>query len=346
MKAVFVAFLVLISCVPAWTTSPYDLFFRTEADAMLLGGGDVPGDITGRPELDRPTSLLTAGDGRLRLELCSQTPVALIEGDSMPGVWRSDAFKSTWAQTLGEDRRFALGMGHITVDDMVRYAEGGRGYRLDLREKTYGAGVAWRFDDAWTAGASASWGRVSGRAQGSMLADALDLPADTERWPTVQASTSSWVLGLSHQTGRWRMGASHGRSEPSAVLHLSRDQYDYTAPLNVSGYWHELWIAHDAGRECWWALARESENTGDGRVMLGLVGRGDITGEQSGRVRALGWRREAGRSLTAAQVDQLDGDLHLYMQGYAGLLPGISADVHTLRATGDVRTRSARVSRT
>jgi len=46
--------LIALSGAPGMASSPADLFWRIEADAMAEGGADVPGQISLRPQVERP----------------------------------------------------------------------------------------------------------------------------------------------------------------------------------------------------------------------------------------------------------------------------------------------------
>lgn len=310
---------------------------------MLLGGGDIPGDIAARPELHRPTSLLAAESAILRMDLCSQRPLALTENGVTPGLWSSDAFRTTWAQTLGEDQRLAVGVGSSSITDLVRYEEDSRGYGVRLRESRYSAAAAWRFDKAWVGGISSSWGTLVGSAEGSIFADALSLPQDTHRWPSIETNQRSHVLGLSYHNQCWRLGASRGWGDPSATLRLSRDRFDFVAPMSLSTDWYEFWAAYHAGDHRWWASVRDSEMSGSGTVLTGMLGRGDVRTATEDVGYTLGWRQERERSLTQAQVDWRRNEAGNYLQGYVGLLPGIAAEIYTIHAEGEARTRSLRL---
>ncbi len=340
MRALLVLVMTLILAGPVRAVSPYDLFFRAEADAMRMGGGDVPGDVIGRPELRRPTSLLASDAPLVRLDLCSQTPVQLTEDGTVLGRWRSDAAQLTLVQPL--DERWTMGATIETIDDSIWYDEFDS-YRIDMREDSYTFAAACRLSDRWSAGATYRWGGLSGAGKGSAIAEWLDLPADNRKWPTLDIDENSVTVAAGYNTDEWAFGALRGWSEPSATLEVTRDVYDYTAPMDRGADWYELWGVRHCGADDWWASLRKLQSDGSGTIFLGAGGRGDTSLELRDRALSFGWRRESADTMTQAQIDIRKGEYSTYEQGYAGLLPGISADVFTLRSRGYARVRSLRL---
>ena len=340
MRLTLVAAAILAASA-AWAVSPYDLFFRSESDAMMLGGGDVPGEITGRADLDRPTSLLTADRPIVRLDLCSQTPLELSGESGSLGRWRSEVATLTYINPLGE--RWAVGVQAETVDDSIAHTDGPDHYRIGLDEQAYSVAGACRLSRNWTAAATLRWGDLSGSARGSSLPDLLSLPADRMRFPTLQLDEHSLTLAAGYESGDWQAGALWGRSEPDATLHVTRATYDYSAPMDQQADRYELWASHRSGADQCWALMRDMQSDGDGTIFLGAGGRGDTSLSLGDQTLSVGWRREGERSVTQVQFDRRDSDFATYDQGYAGLLPGISSEIHTLRASGSARIASLRV---
>src|SRR5690606_10249720 len=79
--------LIALSGAPGKASSPADLFWRLEADAMAEGGADVPGQISLRPQLERPASLPAAGDGGFRIGNADYAPIRLSRGGRLVGRW-------------------------------------------------------------------------------------------------------------------------------------------------------------------------------------------------------------------------------------------------------------------
>jgi hypothetical protein len=333
--------LIIIVAAPAGAVSPYDLFFRSESDSMLMGGGDVPGDITDRPEPERPTSLLGVARPLVRLDLCSQTPVELSDATGTLGRWRSEVLTLSVVKPLNE--RWAVGIQAKTIDDSVWYEDGPDNYRLHSSEEAYALSGAYRVNRRWSVGGAYAWGELDGDARGSALAAALDLAPDTEQWPRLRLDDSNLTLAATFDDGRWSAGALRGWSDPRATLRVTRDVYNYTAPLDQGADWLEIWAGYREGADQWWALMRDRDSSGDGTIMLGAGGRGDTSLQLQDRAISAGWRRESGRTITQAQIDRRDSEFATYEQGYAGLLPGISADIYTLRASGNARIWSLRL---
>lgn len=321
--------------------SPYDLFFRSESDAMLLGGGDAPGEITGRPEVDRPTSLLETDRPMIRLDICSQTPLQLTDETGTIGRWHSDSVKLTLVQPV--DERWTVGVQVETVDDSIWYDDGESSYRIGANTDDYTIGGACQISDDWTAAAAWTSGSLDGSGRGTAVADLLDLPDGNPRWPTLSIDQSSFTLAAGHKGERWQGGALVGWSDPDATLRVTRDIYDYSAPLDSGTDWYEIWGGYREGPDQWWAGLRDMQSDGTGTIFLGAGGRGDTNLDLSDRTLSLGWRHETRHTITQAQVDWRESSFATYEQGYAGLLPGISADIFTFRANGSAEIGSLRL---
>lgn len=343
MKILFVIVAAIMLAAPAYAVSPYDLFFRSETDAMLRGGGDVPDDITGRPDLRHPTSLLHAERPMVRLDLCSQTPVELVREGEAVGRWRSDIATLSAVMPL-QDGRWSAGLYATTIDDSVWYESGDQEWRLDLDEQRWGVGVAYQVDPTWRAGISCTSGELTGSAGGAALAEMLSLTPGDERWPGINSDSTNLTLGASGTSGPWQFGAQHNWSEPDATLSVRRDVYDYAAPMQLSGHGSEAWVSYHQGRDRWWASWRESCSSGEGTIMLGVAGRGDTSADLHDRSVAIGWRHEADGQLTQLQIDRRDSSFATYDQGYAGVLPGLTSDIYTLRAGASSRINSLRIA--
>ncbi|MFW6438383.1 MAG: hypothetical protein ACOCZ7_05140 [Armatimonadota bacterium] len=341
MKRALALACLLVSSAPSWAVSPYDLFFRSESDAMLLGGGDVPGEITGRPEVDRPASLLETGRPVVRLDLCSQTPVQLTDDTGTLGRWHSDSVKLTLVQPV--DERWAVGLQVETVDDSIWYDNAQSGYRIDAATDEYTVAGAYRISEDWTAAAGWTWGSLDASGRGEAVTDMLDLPADNPRWPTLSIDQHSFTLAASHRGDRFQGGALIGWSDPDATLRVTRDVYDYSAPMDSGTDWYEVWGGYRDGSDQWWAGLRDMQSDGSGSIFLGAGGRGDTSLNLSDQTFSVGWREETKRTITQAQIDWREADFATYEQGYAGLLPGISTDIYTFRGGGRTAVQSVRL---
>ncbi|MGC9317733.1 MAG: hypothetical protein ACP5KN_06845 [Armatimonadota bacterium] len=335
--------LALAVVAPAAAASPYDLFFHTETDAAALGGADLPGEITGRPDLRRPTSLLESRAPRVRLDACSQTPLRLSNQSGVIGRWQSDSYRLELTHPLFEAQdRWVLGAAVTDVSDDIWYAREPQEYRLRSSQRRYALGLATELHAGWRVGATYSSGELAGSARGSDVAALLDLPRDSTDWPALRSDAEQVVLGVSGVSGAWEWGALRGWSRPSASLHVTRDIYSYSAPMGLDGRWVEGWVSMGDGPHRWYLLGREGGSSGEGSIMLGAAGRGDASFSTDERVLAVGWRQELGGRTRQAQIDWRESEFATYEQGYAGLLPGISDDVYTVRAGGRIGILSVR----
>ncbi|MGD9496527.1 MAG: hypothetical protein AB7Y46_09470 [Armatimonadota bacterium] len=344
--AAIVASALLLAVAPACALSPYDLFFRSEANAMLLGGGDMPGDLQGQPDLRRPTTLLQLERPVARLDVCSQTPLELTSAQGTRGRWRSHLVRAAWLSPLGEDERWALAVELGMVKDAIGSAGQDDALRAQIDGHSACVAAACRPAEGWRAGAAYSWGASEGSARGTTVAELLDLPEDAPRWPTIDVEDRALVLSLAEDDGPWQWAVLAGRSDPAATLMVRRARYDYSAPMEAGARWQEAWVGHRQGRVQWWALARDYHASGDGSIYLGAVGRGDVRFSADDRSLALGLRIEDRRATTQAQVDWRTSRFSTGLQGYAGLLPGISTDVHTLSAGARAHIGSIRLGHT
>lgn len=341
--------LIALSGAPGIASSPADLFWRIEADAMAEGGADVPGQISLRPQLERPASLPAAGDGGFRIGNADYAPIRLSRGGRQVGRWDCSASSVEVFLPLSPtgDTGWTLGLEQARSRDDAWFIEASSAldaaadYRLEMETTSQMVGVAYRDRSGLTLGAARRWGTSSGTAGGSRLADALELTNDTS-WPRMESEFTDHIVAGSLAIGEWECGIQRTWSEPRTTMQLTRSTYTYSAPMENDGASTEGYIAWRRGPESYFASLSDGHSTSSGTILLGAVGRGDVSLESRERSFMLGWRREQDRRLRQLVLDRRVSSMATRAQGYTGLLPGISSDVYTLRLGYDVSTISAR----
>lgn len=341
--------LIVLSGAPGRASSPADLFWRIEADAMAEGGADVPGQISLRPQVERPASLPAAGDGGLRISSADYAPIRLSRGEDQVGRWDCAASGVEVFLPLSPpgDTGWTLGLQQVNSTDDVWFYESSSAldaaadYQLRMETSSQMVGVAYRDRSGLTLAAARRWGTSSGSARGSRLAEALDLTNDTS-WPAVETEFTDHIVAGSLAIGEWECGVQRTWSEPRTAMQLTRKSYKYSAPMESDGAGTEGYIAWRRGPESYFATLSDEKSASSGTILMGAVGRGDVSLETRDRSFMLGWRRGEGRRLRQLVLDRRVSSMGSRAQGYTGVLPGISSDVYTLRLGYDVSTVSAR----
>ncbi len=341
--------LIALSGAPGRASSPADLFWRIEADAMAEGGANVPGQISLRPQVERPASLPAAGDGGLRISNADYAPIRLSRGEDQVGRWDCTASTVEVFLPLSPpgDTGWTLGLQQANSTDDAWFCETSSAldaeadYRLRMETNSQMVGLAYRDRSGFTLGAARRWGTSRGNAQGSRPAEALDLTDDTS-WPAVETEFTDQIVAGSLAIGEWECGIQRTWSEPRTTMGLTRKSYKYSAPMESDGASTEGYIAWRRGPESYFAKLSDDESASSGTIFMGAVGRGDVSLETRERSFMLGWRREEGRRLRQLVLDRRVCHMASRAQGYTGVLPGISSDVYTLRLGYHVSTVSAR----
>ncbi|HCU36672.1 MAG TPA: hypothetical protein DGT21_14860 [Armatimonadetes bacterium] len=341
--------LVVFGGAACQASSPADLFWRIEADAMAEGGADVPGQISLRPQVERPASLPAAGDGGVRISAAEYAPIRLSRAEEQVGRWDCSASTVDVFLPLSApgDTGWTLGLQQSrSTDDAWFYEtsiapDADADYRLGMETTSQMVGAAYRDRSGLTLAAARRWGTSKASAQGSRLAGALGLSNDRS-WPAVETEFTDHIVGGSLALGEWECGVQRTWSEPRTTMELTRKSYKYSAPMESDGASTEGYIARRLGAESYFACLSDGHSTSSGTIFMGAVGRGDVSFETRERSFMLGWRREEGRRLRQLVLDRRVSSMAGRAQGYTGFLPGISSDVYTLRLGYDVSTVSAR----
>jgi len=330
---------------PAAAVSPYDLFFQADSAALAGGGGDVPGQITGRPQVRRPTGLPETDHALVRLDYCSQTPLVLRRGGITLGRWHSDVRREQYISPLGrteQESGWTLGLQRQTTNDHIWYDFEEKEYTFQSCGKRYTSALAYAAGSGWRVGGAYGWGKLSAAAQGKGVADILGLPAGTTQWPTLRSDDRSYALGLARVTPEWEAGIQHDWSEPTQTLHVTTDTGQYLAPMQTSSERTEAYLARHQGSETLFITWHDSRSDSAGRILLGLTARGDTELHTEGCLVGIGWRATQDARIEQLQLDWRDSSFRTFDQGYRGVLPGLMADVYVLRADADVSTVSLR----
>ena len=324
---------------------PADLFWQPEVEARAEGGADVPGQIAGRPQVRRPTSLAAARQGLLRLGYASQTPLELTQAGVSLGEWRSTARSAEYILPLGKPAgtsRWTLGVQRRSTSDRVSYAASGHNDRLSLTNEDLSLAVAWEGQAGWIWGATLGKEDLEVTSAGAALADWLKLPPTGPGFPRLLQSATRCDLAVSRQLRPWQWGLQYSFSRPEATLLVSRGASDYAAPLAGDARRYEAYVARSGGSGVWFASGWNYRSRGAGSVLVGLLARGDTELNLQDSSVAWGWRKTRSGRPWQVVLDRRWSAFDTYDQGYAGLLPGISAAVYTLRGSGHVTTTSLR----
>ncbi|GEM_PF-5726950 len=339
---------LLAGIAPLWADSPADLFWHMDTFSLAEGGADIPGQITGRPQVQRPTSLAISKRPRVRWSQSQQTPLALERAGVAIGKWETDILRQECLVPLGhsdEPSRWTIGLENRRIEDTIWYARGQDDYRVALTNRRRMIGVAYQPNPEWVIGGLYGWGDNDAVGGGASLADHLDLPAGSDDWPRLGSDVAEYTLGVSRSHGRWEGGLQHTWGDPHQTLRVTRATYHYTAPMASDTHRTEAYLAYHKGAETFFASGWDYRSHGAGTILLGAMGRGDTRLNFEDSSVAIGWRKSRGRRTQQLVLDWRGTELDTYNQGYAGLLPGISADVYALRGSADISTFSLRYGR-
>lgn len=345
LALICVALLGLGCCHSVLAVSPADLLWQPDARSRAEGGGDLPGQLSDRPEVRRPTSLVAATGNLLSLDYASQTPLRLVEKGAALGEWRSLAQSSALVMPLSgrsQASRWVLGLRQRHTSDRITYSSEGRSDRIALSDRDLSLALAWQNRAGWIVGAGVGREELNAATSGSALAKWLDLPPDSPDLPRLSWSALHYDLGISRELPRWRGGLQYSASRPDATLYVARRDVHYAAPLDVDTRRWEAYLAHRAARGDWFVTGWSARSHGGGTILAGLAARGDTDVDTRDSSLAVGWRKtRPGRPLLL-MLDRRWSGFDTADQGAAGLVPGLFSTVYTLRGRGHVTTTSLR----
>jgi hypothetical protein len=328
----------------ACAQNPADLFWEADAREAVLGGGDVPGQITGRPEVGRPTSLASAEGPLVRVDLHTQTPIVLERGDSTVARWRTDVAEEECVVPLGPTHaaQWTVGLRNRGSRGVVDDRETNLDYHLSLNHDQRTIAIAYAGRPGWVFGCGLTDGDVRGVASGGSVAEALRLPADTTRWPRMEADGLGWTVGMSREGERLRWGVQYAGMEPDAKLRVTRGRERYVGHLPSEARRMEAYAALERGEGTFFVTGMDSRLQARGTLLMGLATRGDLGCCMHDSSVGLGWRRTRGSRTTQVMADWRRSSLQTRDQGHTGLFPGIGSPVYGLEGDAQVSTVSLR----
>ena len=338
----------LLACVPVIADNPASLFWHMDTMSLAEGGADIPGQIAGRPQVARPTSLAHTDGGLVRINHSANTPLSLVQSSWEVGRWDTSISSQELVFPVGgakDARRWTIGIENLRVSDDIRYHSARYGYNASLESNRRMVGASYQSESGWIAGAVYGWGESAATAWGKSVADNLRLPADTTDWPNLRSDVSDCTLGLSRRQGRWEYGLQHSWATPSALMSVTRKTYHYTAPIESDTKRSEAYVAYRKGAETWFTGGWDYESHGAGTILVGAIGRGDVDGSMDDSSLAVGWRKTKGRAVQQVVLDSRKTRFGTYDQVSEGPLPGLGSDVRCLRANGKISTVSLRYGR-
>ena len=167
-------FLVAVGCsTAACAQNPADLFWEAEAPLAVLGGGDVPGQITGRAEVDRPTSLAAAERPLIRFDFHSQTPIVLERGDTTVARWRTDVTAEECVIPLGAPSHgscWTVGLRNRSSRGAIEDRQADLDYHLSLDDDRRTLAVAYAWRPGWVLGCGLTDEALRSVASGASVA--------------------------------------------------------------------------------------------------------------------------------------------------------------------------------
>lgn len=333
----------LPSSAPA--ASPTALFWQLDGPSLVDGGADVPGQISGTPQVQRPTSLGAATRSRLRVDYTSQSPLAIRQEGATVAGWDSSVLSTQLCLPLGggsRPSRWHLGLLRRDSSDTVSYRQGDSDLALRVASDLTALGGSYEMGSGWTWGALVGTASADGSAAGATLRELLDLPQGSAQWPSLVSDTRSYSLALSRRHANLGYGLQYDWSTPDQTLRLTRDNLSYVAPMTASAHGWEAYLDLCRGRDVYFLAAASHSESSDGSIYVGLAGRGDVQWATDDRRLTAGWRRRGTRATRQWVLDWRQSSLNTYDQGYAGLWPGLGTDVYALRSSGEITTTSVR----
>ncbi len=331
------------------TGSPYSLFLRLDSAALAEGGADVPGQITGRPQVRRPTSLAAADRPLVLVDYTSQTPVILKRDDgTRPGAWHSKLLSVQYITPLREapqESPWTVGLQLGKADNNISYDLLAESYSISADSDSYALSLAYQLNDDWRVGTGCTWIDSAAEARGPAVADYLGLPPDTSSWPGLSSEASRYVLGVSRSTPKWQWGLQYDWSAPSQRLRVTADSDDYGLDLSGNEHRLEAYLARPKGSETYFLSGWDEKADTAGTFALGLTGMAEIAAAANDRSLIAGWRKAEGLRGQQLTLDWRRTELFTDNHAYTGLVPDPANEMAGLLADADVATYSLRYGR-
>jgi len=127
--------------------SPYSLFLQLDSPALAEGGADVPGQITGRPQVRRPTSLAVADRPLVQVDYTSQTPVILKRDGVRSAAWHSRLLPVQYVTPLREtppESLWTVGLQLGKADNDISYDLLAESYSISTDSDSYALSLAYQ----------------------------------------------------------------------------------------------------------------------------------------------------------------------------------------------------------
>ena len=328
------------------TGSPYSLFLRLEADALAEGGADVPGQITGRPQVRRPTSLVAADQPLVLVDYTSQTPVILKRDGTRPGAWHSKLLSVQYVTPLREAPQgspWTVGLELGKTDNNISYDLLGESYSISANSDSYALSLTYQFNDDWRIGAGCAWTDSAAEVRGPAVADYLGL--DNSNWPGLSSEATGYVVGVSHSTPKWQWGLQYDWSAPRQRLRVTADSDDYGLSLDGDQHRLEAYVARPKGSETYFLAGWDQKADTAGTFALGLTGMAEINFATRDKSLIAGWRKNEGSRGQQLTLDWRKTGLFTDNHAYTGLVPDPGNEMAGLLADADISTYSLRYGR-
>jgi len=330
------------------TASPYSLFLQLDSSALAEGGADVPGQITGRPQVRRPTSLTAANRASVQVDYTSQTPVVLKRDGTRPGDWHSRLLSVQYVMPLRKtpsESLWTVGLQLGKADNDISYDLLGESYSISTDSDSHALSLAYQLNPEWRVGAGCTWIDSAANARGPAVASYLGLPPDTSSWPGVSSEASRYVLGVSRSTAKWQGGLQCDWSAPRQHLHAAADSDDYGLDLSGDEHRLEAYLAYPKGSETYFLSGWDQKADTAGTFALGLTGMAEITATTRDKSLIAGWRKAEGLRAQQITLDWRRTEFFTNNHAYTGLVPDPANEMAGLGADADISTYSLRYGR-
>jgi len=328
--------------------SPYSLFLQLDSPALAEGGADVPGQITGRPQVRRPTSLAVADRPLVQVDYTSQTPVILKRDGVRSAAWHSRLLPVQYVTPLREtppESLWTVGLQLGKADNDISYDLLAESYSISTDSDSYALSLAYQLDDDWRVGAGCTWIDSAAEARGPAVASYLGLPPDTSNWPGLSSEASRYVLGVSRNTPKWQWGLQYNWSAPSQRLHVTADSDDYGLELSGDEHRLEAYLARRRGSETYFLSGWDQKADTAGTFALGLTGMAEIAATAKDKSLIAGWRKAEGQRGQQLTLDWRKTEFFTDNHAYTGLVSDPANEMAGLGADADISTYSLRYGR-
>lgn len=309
---------LILAGAPARAFSAADLYARTDSASLMEGGADLPGQITGRPDVGQPTSLGLAEQPTVRLD-SSSLATGLRWGGNQVGSWDDRQFRAQFWSPLGRsggDHNWVVGMETERAYDDVGLTAVGAGALFHLSSTPSTLSVAYRGLSGWTLGGSYGGGDneldLNGQALKALLPSSIGpiLPVFTLKATQV-------TLGADYRHREWEYGAQWSGGHPGASFRLGKPSglalaLDLPA-LHVGRT--QAYVVHFHGREKFFLSGWSGYTDDNGSFSAGVSGLGAGGVSVRDADLAVGWRRQGRYHRSMWTLDRRCSELDLGGQG-------------------------------